>query len=123
MTGIAEHLERDTERLADDIVERMLQAKPDLYARYSEAAPRRTREDVVFHLQHLTGALVASEPALFRTYYTWLLEVLLPRGIVQEDIDLNFRCMTESLESAYGTDAQLALSYIAEAIAPSTLSE
>ena len=113
MESLEERLERDTQRWADNIVDRMLEAKPDLYARYSEAAPLRTREDVVFHLQHLTGALVARDPGLFRDYYRWLLSVLLPRGIIQEDIDLNFECMAESLQSVYGSDARPALDYIA----------
>ena len=116
---MAVYLDRDTDHLADDIVRNMLEAKPDLYARYSEAAPARTREDVVFHLRHLTGALVANDPALFRAYYTWLLSVLLPRGIVQEDIDLNFRCMSESLQATYGSEARPALDYIAQATARS----
>lgn len=121
MGGLEERLERDTERLADDIVDRMLEAKPDLYARYSEAAPLRTREDVVFHLQHLTEALFADDPALFQDYYSWLLSVLLPRGIVQEDIDLNFRCIEESLTENYGAEARQALDYIAEATSSSPL--
>ena len=112
MDDLVQRLETEMNKLADDIVGRMLAKKPDLYERYSEVAPQRTREDVVFHLQHLAGALTAEDPDLYREYYEWLLRILLPRGIIQEDIDLNFDCMTESLREAFGSEADVALSYI-----------
>lgn len=112
MTDLVDALAADEGVLVDDIIGLMLSARPDLYDRYSAAAPKRTREDVAFHLQHLRGALVAEDPLIFHTYYRWLLEVLLPRGIAQEDIDLNFDCMNEALARRYGDDAATCITYV-----------
>lgn len=119
MMDIAEILERDEPALVDDIVARMEHARPDLYARYSPEGPRRTREDVAFHLQHLRGALVADDPEIFRTYYLWLLSVLVPRGVGRTDIDLNFETMSLVLAQRYGPKAETPLEYIARATGPS----
>ena len=115
MSGLAERLVADEQKLVDQILGCMLRTKPDMYARYSEAGPARTREDVAFHIQHLSGALLAGDPLIFKDYYEWLLGVLLPRGIIQEDIDINFSCMTKVLRDAYGDEAATALDFISKA--------
>ena len=112
MNALALILERDESSLVDSIIECMLNEKPDMYERYSEEGPKRTREDVAFHLQHLVAALIAEDPEMFSDYYAWLLGVLLPRGIVMEDIDINFRCMQQVIRDRYGDDAKQALDYL-----------
>ena len=112
MSKIVDALVTDEARLVDDIIDRMLAARPGLYERYSPAAPKRTREDVAFHIQHLRGALIAEDPLVFHEYYSWLLEVLLPRGIAQEDIDLNFDCMIDALAQRYGDEVRPGIEYI-----------
>lgn len=116
MTEIAQALTDDEPTLVQSIIDCMLKRRPDMYERYSEAAPARTREDVAFHLQHLSGALVAEDPQIFQKYYDWLHGVLLPRGITQEDIDLNFDCMTQVLQETYGEAAASALDYVSQAV-------
>ena len=116
MSELVRSLAEDEPSLVQGIIDCMLAVKPGMYDRYSEAAPARTREDVAFHLRHLSGALLAGDPTIFQTYYDWLLGVLLPRGITQEDIDINFDCMTQVLKETYGERAQLALDYVAQAV-------
>lgn len=116
MTSMALRLTDEEPALVQKILDLMLERRPDMYEKYSEAAPARTREDVAFHLRHLSGALIAEDPVIFQKYYEWLHEVLLPRGITQRDIDLNFDCMTQVLQETYGEDAATALDYIAEAV-------
>lgn len=116
MKGLAAALAADEVRLVDQTLDCMLTARPDMYDKYSEAGPARTREDVAFHIQHLRGALIAGDPLIFKDYYGWLLKVLLPRGITQEDIDLNFDCMIRVLRKAYGQEGEIALRYIEQAV-------
>ena len=116
MNDLARSLSEDESTLVQSILECMLAERPDMYAKYSDAAPARTREDVAFHLRHLSGALIAGDPKIFETYYDWLLGVLLPRGITQEDIDLNFDCMTRVLRETYGEGGKSALRYIERAV-------
>lgn len=116
MSEFAQALTDDEPTLVSSIIDCMLERRPNMYEKYSEAAPARTREDVAFHLRHLSGALIAGDPLIFQKYYDWLHEVLLPRGITQRDIDLNFDCMTQVLQEIYGEDAATALDYVAEAV-------
>ena len=116
MSDLARALTDDESTLVQSIIGCMLDERPDMYEKYSEAAPRRTREDVAFHLRHLSGALIADDPLIFANYYEWLQGVLLPRGITQDDIDLNFRCLTKVLQATYGDAAAPALGYIEEAV-------
>lgn len=120
MSALAAALITDEGLLVDKILRCMLMREPNMYARYSEAAPARTREDVAFHIQFLVGALTAGDPEIFADYYDWLLGILLPRGVIQEDIDLNFACMAEVLEESYGDDSATALSYMAPAMKRTT---
>jgi len=112
MNALALVMERDESSLVDSVLDCMLKEKPDMYERYSEDGPKRTREDVAYHLQHLVAALIAEDSEMFSDYYAWLLGVLLPRGIVMEDIDINFTCMHQVLTERYGDDAQQALQYL-----------
>jgi hypothetical protein len=116
LRDLPESLAADQAELVDKILQCMLMKKPEMYARYSEAGPARTREDVTFHIQHLVGALLADDPRLFEEYYGWLLGVLLPRGIIQEDIDINFSCMSSVLRDTYGDEASPALDLISRAV-------
>ena len=117
MNDLARSLSEDEHTLVETILRCMLAERPDMYAKYSDAGPARTREDVAFHLRHLSGALTAGDPLIFQAYYNWLLGVLLPRGITQEDIDLNFDCMTRVLRKTYGERAEPGLRYIEQAVA------
>lgn len=112
MNALALVIERDEASLVDSIIEYMLKEKPNMYERYSDEGPARTREDVAYHLKHLVAALIAEDPEMFSDYYAWLLGVLLPRGILMEDIDINFRCMHQVLVERYGDDAAQAVHYL-----------
>ena len=116
MSELARALTDDESTLVQSIIGCMLDERPDMYEKYSDAAPVRTREDVAFHLRHLSGALIADDPLIFVAYYEWLQGVLLPRGVTQDDIDLNFRCLTTVLSETYGEAAAPALGYIDQAV-------
>lgn len=110
--GIVAALEKDLHELAEAIVVRMERAKPNLYDRYGPQAKDRTAEDVKYHLQHLEAALDIEDPQAFVDYREWLERVLLPRGILMEDIELNWDAMIDELRSRYGEKADLAVEYL-----------
>ena len=57
--------------LSEAVVERQYALRPELRDRYGERGRDKCVEDTEFHLAHLSGALLASSPALFADYIGW----------------------------------------------------
>jgi hypothetical protein len=87
-------------------------AHPSLFLRYGAEGKRRCTEDTIYHVLHLAAALEVHDPGEFRRYRAWLAELLIPRGIPQEDIDLNLRVLSEELRTKYGAAAEEACAFL-----------
>ncbi len=116
---LVKYLESNAEALATEITERMQDERPELFQRYRDRSLGKSRdpsewckEDTVFHLRHLAAALDTDDANEFLEYRSWLLQLLVPRDIPEEDIDANFDAMAEVLTSRLGDEAGPAISML-----------
>jgi len=86
------------EDLAREIVERHWKRRPALEQRYGKKGMARCLEDARYHLQYLSEAVGAGEPALFVHYATWAKTMLIARNIPVEDLVENLEVILDVLE-------------------------
>src|SRR4029077_3426858 len=85
------------EDLAREIVEHHWKRRPALEQRYGKKGMARCLEDARYHLQYLSEAVGAGEPALFVHYATWAKTMLIARNIPVEDLVENLEVMLDVL--------------------------
>lgn len=68
-----------------------------IYARYAKELQRfgergrqNCRQDILFHLDYLQGALIGNEPSIFAQYALWLKDVLSSRGVPVAHLSTSF---------------------------------
>jgi MerR family transcriptional regulator, light-induced transcriptional regulator len=101
---MAESIRNLRDEIAHRVTEEFLRRHPDWLERYGAAARARGREDAVFHLDFLAGAVEGGSPDAFGDYASWTGQVLASRGIAPP-------FLTENLEQI-GT-------LLAESLSPS----
>ncbi len=97
--------------LAHDYAER-----PALLERYGETGRTKYRQDVLYNVAALAGALDAGDCAIFLRYVAWLKTVLVTRGVALEDVGLSLRYMTAALGEHLGGDNSIAVSFLSQAV-------
>jgi hypothetical protein len=110
-SDVVEHLETHADAIATEVTRKMEEEVPDLFERY-EKSPRSSRdprvackEDTIHHLKSLSSALEIGDADEFSAYRSWLIGLLVPRGIPEADVDLNFRVIADVLRSRVGDEA------------------
>src|SRR5438270_5191239 len=83
--------------ISEAVVERQYALRPELRDRYGERGRDKCVEDTDFHLAHLSGALLASSPALFADYIGWASGVMAVANIRPDDVRENLGCLREVL--------------------------
>src|SRR5580698_7064522 len=110
------------EDLAREIVERHWKLSPALQERYGEKGRTKCLEDARYHLQYLSEAVGAREPALFVHYVTWAKTMLVARKIPVEDLMANLEVMLDVLGKELPTSMRSpAVDYVKSAIGSLTL--
>jgi MerR family transcriptional regulator, light-induced transcriptional regulator len=84
--------------LARAMVERQWKLQPALESRYGNKGRAKCLLDAHYHLQYLSEAVGAGEPALFTHYITWARTMLSSRNIPVEDLAANVSAMLEVLQ-------------------------
>ncbi len=115
---IGRKLSPASEAIADAVVARHYQLRPELESRYGQRGRQKCREDASCHLTYLAQALVACHPALFRDYVAWAKVMLAGRGIPASDLADNLQVTMDVLKDRLPPeDAAIACRYIQDAIA------
>ena len=83
--------------ISEAVVERQYALRPELRDRYGERGREKCVEDTQHHLAHLSGALLASSPALFDDYISWASGVMSVASVRAEDVRENLACLREVL--------------------------
>lgn len=83
--------------VAEAVTEEFFRRHPDWADRYGEQGRQRGVEDARFHVDFLTGAIVAGEPRAFRDYVQWARRVLQARGIEARFLRENLEQIREAL--------------------------
>src|SRR3954470_17378562 len=83
--------------ISEAVVERQYAASPGLRDRYGVRGREKCVEDTHFHLAHLSGALLASSPALFADYIGWASGVMALANIRPDDVRENLACLRQVL--------------------------
>jgi methanogenic corrinoid protein MtbC1 len=83
--------------LAQKIVDRQWTLHPALEARYGKKGRAKCLTDARYHLQFLSEAVGAAEPALFADYVMWAKVMLASRKIPVEDLVANLEIMQDVL--------------------------
>ena len=83
--------------ISEAVVERQYALNPELRDRYGERGREKCVEDTQYHLAHLSGALLASSPALFEDYIGWASGVMSVASVRTEDLRDNLTCMRDIL--------------------------
>src|SRR5580698_7053297 len=83
--------------LAQKIVDRQWTLHPALEARYGKKGRAKCLTDARYHLQFLSEAVGAAEPALFADYVMWAKVMLASRKIPAEDLVANLEIMQDVL--------------------------
>lgn len=71
--------------LAEAIVARQFDARPELDRRYGPAGRQKCRDDACYHLLYLAEAIASGTPALFREYVAWTRSLFARLGIDEAD--------------------------------------
>ncbi len=102
--------------LAQAVVARQYQRRPELTGRYGKLGQARCVQDVAYHLAHLSVAIATASPALFVNYLAWSKVVLVARNVHPEDVAESLDCLAEVLRAELpGEAGALAAHYVAEA--------
>ena len=116
---VVRYLERHSVDLGRQVAERMKEQRPELFRRYRRRLRNKEKtpeewcaEDSAHHLRSLAAALAIEDPSEFENYRSWLLELLVARGISEEDVGLNFTAIAEVLQERLGEEADAALSML-----------
>ena len=80
-SAITEQLQASAEAVATAMTDEFLRRHPDWVERYGDLARQRGLEDARFHIDFLTGALLADDAGSFARYAVWTAGVLSSRGI------------------------------------------
>ena len=83
--------------ISEAVVERQYALHPELRDRYGERGREKCVEDTQYHLAHLSGALLASSPALFADYIGWAAGVMTVAAVRTEDLRENLACLRDIL--------------------------
>ena len=83
--------------ISEAVVERQYARHPELRELYGERGREKCVEDTEHHLAHLSGALLASSPALFADYIAWASGVLSVASVRTEDLRDNLACLRDIL--------------------------
>jgi MerR family transcriptional regulator, light-induced transcriptional regulator len=109
-------IEREDD-LAKKIVDRQWTLQPALEARYGKKGRAHCLKDVRYHLQYLSEAVGAAEPALFSHYVEWAKTMLGSRNIAVEDLVANLEVMQDILSEELPAPMRVpTLDYVKSAI-------
>ncbi len=103
--------------ISEAVVERQYARRPELRDRYGERGREKCVADTQQHLAHLSGALLASSPALFADYISWASGVLSVASVRTEDFRENLTSLRDVLDDRLtGGMAAVATSYVGSAL-------
>lgn len=114
--ALAAHLAARADGLATRVLTEQY-ADPFWFARYGEAAHRRGREDVLFHLKYVAQALDEDDPAVMASYARWLQALLCARGMCTRHLAENFARLGRAIAELDGVDPTPAVDMLAAAVA------
>ncbi len=114
--GAGDRLRAAAPRIAEATLAYDYARRPDLIDRYGEYGRTRYREDVLYNLAELSGAVDADDVEIFQRYVAWLKVVLVCRGVASEDIAESLRCMVSALKDDPPADHSIATSYVELAV-------
>src|SRR3954470_20923992 len=99
--------------ISEAVVERQYAASPGLRDRYGVRGREKCVDDTEFHLAHLSGALLASSPALFAGYIGWASGVMAVAAVRQDDVRENLTCLRDTLVERLPVDqGRVAADYV-----------
>lgn len=84
--NLAESIDHRAEALSQRVVEQHLKQRPDLVARFGEAAHKKCLEDGRYHLRYLCVSLQTQRPSLFHDYAKWAQQLLAAYGIPTDEL-------------------------------------
>ncbi len=82
----ADALLSSRDMIADAVVDREFEHRPELRDRFGSSAEDRSREDAGYHLAYLAEAVRYGNPDLFLDYLSWAKVVLARRGVTGNDL-------------------------------------
>ena len=76
--------------IADEVVQGIYEAYPELAERYGEVGKKKCYEDNLYYLSYLESATLQNDVDVFVDYALWLNRVLTARGMKAEHLIDNF---------------------------------
>jgi methanogenic corrinoid protein MtbC1 len=86
-------------QLAEVIVERLYQIRPQLETTYGPRGRAKSIQDTNYHLQYLAEAITAASPPLFYEYMAWAKILLAARHVDPADLLLNLELIRDTLQA------------------------
>jgi MerR family transcriptional regulator, light-induced transcriptional regulator len=90
-------LRQASQRIAERVVERYYELRPELKARYGPEGRARSLEDASYHLRYLAEAVEEGSPPLLRDYLTWAKILFASLGLPGEMLSLTFAIIGEAI--------------------------
>lgn len=115
--GAGDRLRAAAPRIAEATLAYDYARRPDLIDRYGEYGRTRYREDLLYSVAALSGAVDADDAGIFQRYVAWLKVVLVCRGVAPDDIAESLCCMASALQNDAPGDHSIAASYLEIALA------
>lgn len=83
--------------------------------RFGKRGRQTCRQDILYHIDYLQGALIGDEPSLFTQYALWLKDVLSSRGLPAEHLGISFELLATFFSNNLPAAEARAISAILEA--------
>ncbi|MFN7142003.1 MAG: B12-binding domain-containing protein, partial [Limisphaerales bacterium] len=96
---IREEIESQRNHIADQVVARCFELKPELDQRYGPIGRKKCHEDTIYHLRYLSDAVSSDSPSLFVSYVGWAKVLLAGYKIPAGDLEFHLQLLRESLKT------------------------
>lgn len=87
------------ETCADSVTASIYERFADQLQRFGERGKQVCRQDILYHLDYLQGALISNDPSIFSQYALWLRDVLSSRGVPVTHLSASFEFLDSFFSS------------------------
>ncbi len=94
---VSQAVEAHADELAEATTALQYARQPELLDLHGDAGRAKCLQDSRYHFANLASALAFGSPAVFRRYITWAQELLVARGIRQDELAVHLECMCQAL--------------------------
>jgi methanogenic corrinoid protein MtbC1 len=107
---VAQTIRAQRQALAEQVVARQYAQRPERWRAYGDVGREKSVRDVCYHLDYLSEAIRAEDPALFAEYVAWVRTLFASLGFADNVLVRTLQCMRDVLHETLPSES-MALAY------------